>query len=63
MADEDKQLVAVAQAIKKMNEQWLHEVEMIRMVCKIVKARYDGFIAAGFTAEQALVLCLKRTEL
>jgi len=63
MADEDNMLVKVAQEIKRMREQWVHRLELIKWQSKLCKARYDALRAEGFEAAEALALCTKNPDL
>jgi hypothetical protein len=55
--DNDRHLVAIAQALRAFRDQWPHQLELIALKAKIAKARYDSAKAEGFDARDALMLC------
>lgn len=61
--NEDAQLVAMAQAMRKFADQWPHQLQLIALKAKTCKARYDALRREGFPVDQSLQLCLKDCEL
>lgn len=57
---ENKASIAVTKAIiQNALDDWPRIVEMAKFQAKIYKVNYDAAIEAGFTQEQALVVCKK----
>jgi hypothetical protein len=60
--DNDRRLVALAQALRAFRDEWPHQLELIALKAKIAKARYDAAKAEGFDTRDALVLCVRDIE-
>lgn len=54
---QDARNAAIVQAIKDARESFLLRTELFEIMAQESKAKYDAFLAVGFSAEQALVLC------
>ena len=61
--DNDRQRVAIAQAIKAAMDLWPAQVELIALKARTAKARYDALRRVGFSAGEAIQLCIKDVEL
>lgn len=61
--DPEAQRAALAQALKHVEDQWVHELELIAFRARLAKARFDALRKAGFDACQALQLCCRQVEL
>ena len=57
MSDQDR--VRSAQALKKLRDYMPLLLEHIQIQARLIKAKYDELVKAGFTPEQALQLCGK----
>lgn len=61
--DPDKVAAEGAKAIRKVMDQWPHQLAIIALEAKIVKARYDAYRREGFEVLHALSLAMKKPEL
>lgn len=61
--DPDKTAAEGAKAIRKVMDQWPHQLAIIALEAKIVKARFDAYRREGFEVLQALALAAKKIEL
>ena len=50
----------ISQAVEDAQEMFMLRCELFAAVAAETKAKYDAFISAGFTAEQALELCKEK---
>ncbi|MBY0242954.1 MAG: hypothetical protein K2X55_26960 [Burkholderiaceae bacterium] len=53
---EDKQRVALAQAVKAMTENWAATVEFHKTMARVARVKYLALVQEGFTEEQALLI-------
>jgi hypothetical protein len=61
--DPDKTAAEGALTIRKVMEQWPHQLAIIALEAKMVKARFDAYRREGFEVMHALSICLKKPEL
>lgn len=61
--EDDKGRVAIAKALRAIEENWAPQMQLIAMQARIVRARYDALLKAGFSEPQALELCSKDIKL
>lgn len=50
-------LKRMRQEVRNLNEILEDIIDYNNVLAKIIKAKYNAFIAEGFTSEQALILC------
>lgn len=53
--------IAIAQAIKDSQDTFQLRMELFAAVAAELKAKYDALLSAGFTADQALAICVSKT--
>lgn len=53
---EDKQRVALAQAVKAMTDNWAGQVELQRTLARLARVKYLALVQEGFTEDQALMM-------
>lgn len=58
----DEKSVALARLIKQIDEEWPHQLGMLRLQAKMLKARYDELKKVGFSDAEALDLCWRKGE-
>jgi hypothetical protein len=62
--DEDEARRALlAQSIKNVDSSWALEVELIIVKARFAKVKFDALCKAGFSREDALLLCTKTLDL
>ena len=61
--DPDAGKAALAQALKTLNDQWPHELQLIALQAKIIRARHLALMKEGFSYAEALTLCTRKPEL
>lgn len=54
---EEAKRAALAQDIKKMEESWVMQLQIMALRARIAKAKYDALVKAGFEPAQALKIC------
>lgn len=61
--EQERQRVALAQILKTAQDNWAFTVEIIGLKAKTARARYLAHRREGFSADEALRLCVKEVEL
>jgi len=56
---QDARRAGMAKAIKLINDQWTHELELIAVKARLAHARYEALLKAGFPPADALAICHK----
>jgi hypothetical protein len=49
--------------MKRLLDNWPAQFDFIRYEAKVIRARYEALRKEGFSASEALALCLKKAEL
>lgn len=60
--DDEAQRVAMAKAIRAMEDNWAAQVEYLHLQARIARARYEALVKVGFSEADALALCYRRVE-
>lgn len=50
----------LAELIKKAREDFMMRTELFAVIAAETKAKFDAYVAVGFTGEQALRLCMDK---
>lgn len=61
MNDQPKRL-ALAEIIRTAREDFMMRTELFAVVAAETRAKYEAYVAVGFTADEALALCIGATK-
>lgn len=60
--DDEAQRVAIAKAIRTMQDNWAAQVEYLQLQARIARARYEALVKVGFSEADALAMCHRRVD-